>query len=200
MRHYIIICILTILTACSSNKQDQKNTANSSDALVNGQADNYSLDEQPIKTIIDFLKCYRDNEGKVGGGWVNNSTNETYDSTKYYSVNFVATEKYLADLKATGFISDLYLEKWREYFKRCEQDFKANPSNDGPPEGFEYDFIMLSQETEENLKHLEKTQVVECKITDNTAFINLHFINGDNMQYKLTKDNDKWLIDDIERK
>jgi hypothetical protein len=196
MRQDFIICILAILTACSSN--EKKNTP--SDTSTNIPADNFALDEQPAKTIIDFLKWYRDNENKVGGGWVNNASNETYDSTKFYSVNFEATEKYLTELKLTGFISDKYIDKWREYFKKCDKDFKDNPSNDGPPEGFEYDLIMLSQETEENLKHLEKTQVVESKITDNTALLNLHFINGDNMQYKLTKDNDKWLIDDIERK
>ncbi|HEX8514565.1 MAG TPA: hypothetical protein VF868_00090 [Bacteroidia bacterium] len=196
VRLLLPIYILIGLAACTSNDNAEQTKFFNG---TNNTGIEKQIDEQPAKTIIDFLKWYRDHQ-TIQGGLVNNASNDKYDSTKYYSVNYEATEKYLTDLKTTGFISPKYIDKWREYFKKCEKNFEANPSNDGPPEGFEYDFVMLSQETEDNLKDLEKTQITDSKISENTSVVNLHFINGDNLQYRLTKTNDKWLIDDIERK
>jgi hypothetical protein len=198
MKQFYIIYILTFLTACSSTDNKNKITNNLSDSST--QTINLSISDQPARTIIDFLEWYRDNANKIETDLVNNASNETSDSTKFYSVNFEATERYLTTLLKTDFISDKYADKWRAYFKKCDKDFKESPSNEGPPEGFDYDLVMLSQETEENLKHLEKTQIIDSKIEEKTAVVNLHFINGDNLQYKLTKTNDNWLIDDIERR
>lgn len=191
MRQYIIIFILTILTACSNEKQNDN-----SNTTEKVQADSFSLEQQPAKTVIDFLKWYRDNQD-IQSGLVNNASGDIYDSTKFYSVNFEATKIYLLKLKSTGFISDLYIDKWKKYFEKCDSAFARNPENDGPPAGFEYDFIMLSQEYDEDLKNVEKTKIISNVISGNNAAVKLYFPSGSSLNYKLTKRSDKWAIDDI---
>jgi len=198
MKHYFVILILTILFSCSSSKTENENSNNTSDTILNKSSVNYSLDEQPAKTIIDFLKWYRENQG-IQSNLVNNSDSKTWDSTKFFSVNFAATEKYLSDLHATGFISEKYINEWRIYFKKCDKDFKDNLYNEPPIEGFDYDFIMQSQETEEDLKNLENSKVVYSNVSGDTSTVKINFVNGNKLLYKLTRHSDKWLIDHIER-
>ena len=134
MRIYTVLFILTVLTSCSTGKKEQENGANSSDTLTNIRPDSHSLNDQPTKTIIDFLSWYRDHQD-IQGCLVSNSCNG-YDSTKFYSVDFNATEKYLNELFKTGFISTVYINKRRKYFADCDKYFKANPENDGATKWF----------------------------------------------------------------
>lgn len=48
---------------------------------------------------------------------VTNNGNAAPEPDKPYSVNFSETEKYIAALKASGFISEKYVENTRAYFK-----------------------------------------------------------------------------------
>lgn len=132
MKRYSIIASLIFIAACSSSDKQIK---------------------EPSETVISFLKWYTENMKTVGNiNMVNNNGNMIVDSTKLYSVNFDSTEKYLAALKKSGFISDKYISKWREHFKEVDSDFKANPQYDGPPEAFNFDLIMCSQEYDDDLK------------------------------------------------
>lgn len=197
MKRYLTIFTFTILSACSSNNNGQNEVSITSDTETHVQSNKNSLDSQPAKTIIDFLKWYRDHM-EIQIGLVSNSNDEIYDSTKFYTVDFEATENYLSILKSTGYISDKYIDKWRKYFEKCDISFKENPSNDGPPEGFEHDFIMLSQEYEEDLINVEKSKIIFQSVFEENATIKLNFPNGSNLTYKLTRHGEDWKIDDIE--
>ena len=195
-RHEILFLI--ILTACSSSEKDgQQSINNYSDTIVKiNRKEFYSIDQQPAKTIIDFLKWYKINRNRlVGIETVKNVPNsENYDSTKFYSVNFEGTEKYLSELKRSGFISDKYIGSWREYFKKCDENFKINPRNDGPAEGFDFDFITWTQEYEETLANINKTKVLNEQIINDKAMLVID-LYGMKLGYWLTKINDKWIID-----
>src|ERR1035437_9904288 len=84
------------------------------------------------RTVLSFLKWYKNNyENIYKIETVNNiPSSSNYDSTKFYSVNFEGTENYLKYMKSSGYISDKYLDYWRAYFKKCDDDFKKNPVND----------------------------------------------------------------------
>ncbi len=196
--YFNAVFISIILTACSSGNREQKDNGSADDNKELVLPENYSFDKQPAKTIMDFLKWYRDHMN-IQTGLVNNSNGDTHDSTKFYTVNFEATENYLSVLKSTEFISDRYVEKWRGYFKKCDKDFRDNPTNDGPPDGFEYDFIMLSQEYDEDLENLEKSKIVSQSELANNATIRIHFPNGNKLIYILSKYEGHWRIDDIVR-
>ena len=190
-----MILLAGFFAGCSTRSSEQQNVLADS---AKAQTANYPLTEQPVKTIVDFLKWYRDHPD-VQQPMVNNSTNEPFDSTKFYSVNFDATEKYLKALTASGFISDVYVAKWRRHFKKLDDNFKKNPSNEGPPDGFDYDLVMLSQEYDEDLKNVEKSTVASQTVSGDHAVIKMNFTNGGGLTYTLSKQSSgNWLIDDIE--
>ncbi|MBB6005282.1 hypothetical protein [Arcicella rosea] len=164
------------------------------------QSHKFTIYQQPTKTIIDFLKWYRNNLG-IQGNLLKTNPNLPKDTVAYYSVNFLETEKYLSKLQSTGFISDKYINKWRVYFKKCEQNLKENPQpNDGPADGFDFDFIMLGQEYNDDLDIIEKAKIKSLIISNKNAIIKLYFSFGNEIIYNLTQYGDKWQIDDITRK
>lgn len=154
--------------------------------------------DQPTKTIVDFLDWYRHSAYYHSNAFVNNVAQEYSDTAKYYSVNFIETEKYLDTLKATGWISEKYIVQWRQYFTDCQKEFDKNPQNDGPPYGFDADLIMLSQEYEEDLDHLEKCRVAGLIVTGAKATVVIEFYTGRRMKYLLSMNNGIWQIDDID--
>ena len=96
-------------------------------------------------------------------------------------------------------MSEKYLESWRNYFNHAEQNFKDNPQFDGPPDYFDYDFVMLSQDFMEELEELNKTNVSKEQIDSNTALVVLTFkVSLTKMSYQLSLVEGKWQIDDIE--
>jgi len=151
------------------------------------------------QVIVNFLIWYKNNESKLSKiQLVNNASGLSYDSTKFYSVNFDETEKYLSAFNASGFVSIDYLNYWRDYFKKADVDFKKNPENDGPPANFDYDLVMRSQDTEEDLKNADKTKIAETQFTNNTAITKAKLFSGHTLNFTLTKQQSGWKIDKIE--
>ncbi|MBI2416497.1 MAG: hypothetical protein HYV28_01040 [Ignavibacteriales bacterium] len=150
-------------------------------------------------TALDFMKWYKKNyDSIIAIEMVNNLPNtKNYDSTKFYSVNFAGTEKYLNYLKSSGYVSDKYLDYWRANFKKSENNFKKHPVNDGIVEGFEYDFVLLTQEIEDALRMIETAKVVKGKIQNGKAEVHLKLDKSWIYNYKLSFNGKKWLIDSI---
>jgi len=144
-----------------------------------------------VKTIRGFLKWYKANYKKSSAFRLVGT-----DKSGYYFVDKKVCEKYLSHLKSSGYISEHYIKKWREYFSEMEKKFKDNPQNEGPPEGFDYDLISGTQEPElfyspsEYLK-LAIIKVDKYKVVIKTIDIWVH-------QFTMSKSNGEWKIDDIE--
>ena len=81
-------------------------------------------------------------------------------------------------------------------FQKWRKNFKDNPQNEGPPEGFDYDLISGTQEPElfyspsEYLK-LAIIKVEKYKVVIKTIDIWVH-------QFTMSKSSGKWKIDDIQ--
>lgn len=144
-----------------------------------------------VKTIQGFLHWYKDNYNKSAGFRLVGT-----DKNGYYFVDKKACKKYLKHIKSSGFTSDTYIQRWQKYFSEMAINFKANPQNEGPPEGFDYDLISGTQEPElfyspsENLK-LSITKIEKYKVVIRTIDIWVH-------QFTLSESKGKWKIDDIE--
>ena len=180
MKNSYLLYFLLVFISCSSNKTATK---------------------QPSSTVIVFLKWYRTNVKSINDiNLVNNNGSATVDSTKSYSVDFSATEKYLAALKKSEFISDKYITKWREHFKQCDEDFKANPQFDGPPEAFDFDLVMCSQEYDEDLANIDKAKVIKQETENNSSDVIIEFPSTMKLEYHLSSNNGKWEIDGIQNK
>lgn len=144
----------------------------------------------PLQTVKDFLSWYGNNYKEANSfGLVNQG-----DSV-FYSVNFQETEKFLAYLKSSGFVSEKYLTGFRKYFAAAQLTFDKDPVNEGPPMNFDYDIILWTQEPDLVIERGKNPTVIFSSIQDNEATIALDVYNK--LQFDLSKENGVWKIDRI---
>tara|TARA_R110000868_G_scaffold173512_2_gene409651 strand:- start:1188 stop:1811 length:624 start_codon:yes stop_codon:yes gene_type:complete len=195
-RTVLIIFSLCILS-CGKTKNTESETTELSEKSIDSIKVESNDNEILAIKIKEFINWYGKNQTKLSKiELVNNSRNEINDTTKFYSVNFENTEKYLAEFKKSGLFSEKYIESQRKYFKNCESDFKAEPENDGPPSGFDYDIVMKSQdfEIEELIRDLKVKNLI---VTEKTAKLTADFGIYYKLNLTLSKENEVWKIDDI---
>jgi hypothetical protein len=156
---------------------------------------------KPAKTVTSFLKWYKENVERLNKiNMVLNYSDAMSTNGKSYSVDFKSTEKYLTELKKSTFIGPKYIEKLRKYFLKCEEDFKKTPQKEGIPKGFESDLVIISQDYEDDLANLDKVEIVSEYIrSNNTSTVQLKFREGSAINYELGKENNKWIIQNMER-
>jgi hypothetical protein len=151
---------------------------------------------ESIKAVEKFLIWYSKNYNKISKlNLVDNELDETTNEV-YYRVNFQQTEEYLAKLKSSNYISDKYIEKWRAYFKQKDEKFNKNHQTDGPPEGFEFDFVLWTQEINGTLKAIDNIRFTKVEETENTSIVDVDIVM--NLRFHLTKQGQAWKIDEIE--
>ncbi len=145
-----------------------------------------SSQDKPETVVYKFFKWYFDNK-------INEMelTNWNDPNMKFYRVNFTATENYLKKIQTTGFASKAYIDHWRTYFKKCDEAFLKEKQNDGPPMGFEFDFVTNSQEKPEKVLASD-FKLLEIKGTK--ARVNY----GGYLAYLLQLEEGKWKITGID--
>lgn len=77
------------------------------------------------------------------------------DSTKFYAVDFPGTEAWLAKVAGSGQVAPAFLDSRRAYFRRQDDSLRKYPQNDDTPQGFEYDFLMLSRDADTKVEDLQ---------------------------------------------
>ncbi len=142
------------------------------------------------KTIKGFLTWYKVNYAKANGFKL------TYaDAKGNYQVDSKECEKYLQFLKSSGHISESYIVDWRKYFDSKVEYFKDNIQNEGPPEGFSMDLVLITQEPELILNAIDKLKFKTKEIDDSSAVIE---VTGESMyEFELSKKDGLWKIDYI---
>ena len=191
----LLILFSILILSCGKTKNTESETTELSEKKI----DSLKVESNESLTIKikEFINWYGKNQTKLSQiELVNNSHNEIIDTTKFYSVNFENTEKYLTEFKKSGLFSEKYIESQRKYFKDCDSDFIAEPENDGPPSGFDYDIVMKSQdfEIEELIRDLK---VKNLTVTEKTAKLTADFGIYYKLNFTLSKENEVWKIDDI---
>ena len=160
--------ILLLLLECSAPKQEH----------------------DPLQTVKDFLNWYGVHYKEATSfGLVNQGDGA------YYSVNFEETEKFLTYLKSSGFVSDEYLNGFRKQFKEAQYFFEKDPINEGPPQGFDYDIVLWTQEPDLVIEKGKNPTIIFSSIQDDVATLNLDVYM--NLQFTLSLDNGNWKIDRI---
>lgn len=110
-------------------------------------------ESSPEKTVREYLNWYSTHYDKLPTNLVKYPT--SHDPSGYYAVDFHATESWLTSVRESGLLSEGYLQHWRSYFKQYADTMRLHHQNDGPAPGFEYDFLMLSQEADTKLTELQ---------------------------------------------
>lgn len=141
--------------------------------------------------IKGFFTWYKSNYSKA-----NDYRLVGTDDNGYYFVDKKVCEKYLRLLKSSKFLSDNYLSAWRKYFEERTQNFKNNPQNEGPPEGFDYDLVTSTQEPDLVYDAVDRLNFKIVEIADKKAVVQM--IGEWTFSIKLSKVRGKWLIDEIE--
>ncbi|MDF2514820.1 MAG: amino terminal protease family protein [Sphingobacterium sp.] len=157
-----------------------------------------------VEKICSFVRWYGENWEKlsklesniIDAGALKLKENE---ESAPYSVNFDEVEKYINELTNTGFFSEDYLTAQRQQFGEIASNFKKNPQNEGPPEGFQYDRFFLTQEDFlQDIVNIDGITLSESKLTENATTVYMHFPVCDQTYcYRLSIKEGKWQIDSI---
>lgn len=191
-RKLLVFLIPIIIVACAN-----VNRAYQHDGLrINHSYDTVTNNISPERTIINFLKWYKNNEARLhqipvlSGGLGN--------PTSFYRVDFKASELYLSELKKSGFLSDKFLNDLRQFFIKSDEYLKIHPQNDGPAPGFEADLVMKSQDYMDVWANLNKAKMIQKEIKEDKALIVLLFAGNYKNKYNLSRSGNTWLLDAIE--
>ncbi|MBD0260223.1 MAG: hypothetical protein ICV83_31290 [Cytophagales bacterium] len=149
------------------------------------------------RTAVAFLKWYRDHLSELNRITLVNQPGAGGDSTQVYSVNRAGTEAYLAALGRSGYVSPRYLDAWHAYFRQCEQSFRADPQSEGPPRGFDYDFVFGSQDYGTELTQMEQLTVTPLPAAPGQPMLLVAFPTGHQLRFWLAAAGNGWLIDRI---
>ncbi|MDB5241708.1 MAG: hypothetical protein JWP57_2333 [Spirosoma sp.] len=146
--------------------------------------------EQARLTVIAFLTWYKNHMQLA-----NQIKLVNQQAGKPYSVNLKNGERYLTYLKSSHLLTDTYLNGWRLFFKERQEGFRLNPQTEGPPTGFDYDLVMLTQDVNQQLASLNSLKVKRVKLVKKQATVTC--VLGDTYEFRLVHDTNRWLINEI---
>lgn len=189
-----LLLIVTSIIACSNTKTENGKTKN--EGLRFAISDTIPNRISPDSTVIAFLKWYRDHENSLHQ--IQLLTGGLEDTATFYSVDFKETERYLSELKKSGYLSDTFLDELRKHFAQANKYLKQHPQNDGPAPGFEADLIMKSQDYMDVWENLANVKVIDKKIDGSKASVKLLLTSNYKTKYYLTIYKEKWLINRID--
>jgi hypothetical protein len=146
--------------------------------------------QQAGQTVVAFLHWYKTHMQAV-----NRFPLVNQQAGKPYSVNFKNGEQYLACLKSSHLLTDAYLSQWRTYFNERNTGFRLSPQDEGPPAGFEYDLVMLTQDVDKQLASLKSVKISKVAVVKNRATVVLTLLDA--YEFRLIRQNNHWLINEI---
>ncbi|NEU08746.1 hypothetical protein GZH53_10520 [Flavihumibacter sp. R14] len=151
--------------------------------------------EAPKKVVRDFLKWYKENRERLGTFRL--VPVKPGDTTKSYRVDFRETEKYLSELKKSGFVSDQYIISFRKYFETADANLAKYPQYDGPAVGFGFDLVLKAHDYGEILDHLNKLKFVIKPVNADSTKVYVRFPTVI-MALTLSRSGSTWLIDSLD--
>lgn len=150
--------------------------------VANNHVEMILVSEDPVpvqKTIIKFLKWYNANLNKA-----NSFPLLIKDSAGNFMVNKPACTDYLNFLKSSNCISQKYIDHWKIYFEDKATELKDHPSQSDIPEGFDFDFVLITQEPELVLNQIERIKFKTVSMNASVAMIGLKWPGNNYMEYE----------------
>jgi len=182
------LLLIIILLSCKSKPETIEITTQTESIVSSEVSTNDTLAMQ--ETVKAFLRWYKTNYTKA------NSFGYTYqDKQGNFHVSVAQGEEYLKFLKSSGYIAAKYVELWLQYFKDKADYLEKNLQNEGPPEGFEFDLVLITQEPELMLNEIDNLQFAVSERNGDKAILQVAGHWG--YDFELTKENGKWLIEYI---
>ncbi|HUH33034.1 MAG TPA: hypothetical protein VLZ28_03720 [Daejeonella sp.] len=151
--------------------------------------------QTPKRVAHNFLNWYKDNRENLEKFKL--ITGKPGDSTTAYRVDFQEAEKYLSELKKSGFVSDQYIASFRKYFEEGDANLKKYPQYTGTAMGFGFDLVLKADDYKEILDHINKRKIITKPVDANTVKVYIRFPTVV-MLLKMTKSGNTWLIDSLD--
>ncbi|WP_461116013.1 hypothetical protein [Spirosoma jeollabukense] len=145
---------------------------------------------QAGQTVITFLNWYKTHIQAASRIPLVNQK-----AGKPYSVNLPNGERYLAYLKRSHLLTDAYLNEWRIFFRERNEGFRKSPQTEGPPTGFDYDLVLLTQDVDMMLAALKSLKINNVTVVKNRATV--AFTLFDAYEFRLIRSGNGWLINQI---
>ena len=137
-------------------------------------------DPTPVQqTVIKFLKWYKANLNKA-----NSFPLLIKDSAGNFMVNKSACTDYLNFLKSSNCISQKYIDYWQVYFADKATELRDHPGQSDMPEGFDFDFVLISQEPELVLNQIGRIKFKNISMNASVAMIGLKWPGKNSMEYE----------------
>jgi hypothetical protein len=146
--------------------------------------------ENAGKVVVNFLNWYKTHMDEA-----NRISLVNQQPGKPYSVNFKNGERYLSYLKNSNALSDSYLNEWRIYFRQRSEGFRLTRQAEGPPTGFEYDLVLLSQEVDKQISAMDSLKINKVTVSKSKATVQMTLL--DSYEFRLIRHNNQWMINEI---
>jgi hypothetical protein len=131
------------------------------------------------QVIIQFLKWYKVNLNKA-----NNFPLLIKDSADNYVVNKTACTSYLNFIKSSRYISQKYIEYWKVFFDDKASELRDHPIHSDIPEGFDMDFVLITQEPDIILNNIANLKFKIVSINEKVALIGVRLPSDKSIQYE----------------
>ena len=191
MKAFLIFMMLANLAWIVPTWYPRSPEMSTSTTAVRLQPKETSSDSVQVRqTVIDFLTWYQ-----AHGQGANRILLVNQPAGKPYSVNLKNGDRYLTYLKGSHLLTDGFLNEFRAYFKERNVAFQLNPQFEGPPDGFEFDLILLNQDVDKQLESLNTLQIGKVTISQDQALIGFTLI--DTYEFRMAQQNGRWMIDEI---
>jgi len=143
------------------------------------------------QVIIKFLKWYKANLNKA-----NSFPILIKDSADNFMVSKAACTGYLNFLKTSKCISQKYIEHWEIYFNDKASELRDHPLQSDVPEGFDFDFVLITQEPELVLDKISRLKFKTVSINKSVALIGVTLPSDSSVQYEfeMYKSKEGWQI------
>lgn len=184
---YLILSLFMVLTWSCTTKSGASPGVEEPDQTLSHQILNDTV--QIGNRIRDFILWYRDHYKEV-----NDVKFVSPDEQGNYQVNPEECKKYLGKLNSSGFVSKSYIDAWSKYFDSKEKDFNQFPQSEGPPEGFEFDLVFITQEPELVWNQVQLLKLEINMTEDGKAIATTNELGYD---FEMSLEDGQWKIDYI---
>jgi len=196
LQNQLAFGVWALMAACSSASTPNMPAISNNYAVNATPPSDQAFNKQPAGTILNFLRWYRANAPQLKQiQLVSHSANP--DSSQYYVINEAGTEQYLAAMQKSGFVSNSYLNEWRAYFKKCDEELRKTPQTAVPVKGLDFDLVMLAKDCNDDLAKIETSTVENVSVANDQGSITIGLPTVGHLKYWIAKQDGKWLIDDI---
>lgn len=198
MRKPYLLLLAAGLLSCSTAPTEQPATA--ARAATHTTRPPAKPAPAPERAVQAYLSWYAAHHEEFNPNFIEGGGEDT---TSFYAVDEAVADDWLTRLHQSGYFSAAYVQGWRSYIRSYADTLRKHPQNDGPPEGFSYDLLMLSQEPDTRLEELQKGTFSTRYAGPTSATVLArgprHEGWREGLNFILTRNSvGKWLIDSID--